>query len=78
MLTANEVQEKLNSIGYGEDKRFVVIFNKVDGTQRKMRCWMETPTEEIKDKPYVPVHDIDIDNAFRSFRLDSVISLEVS
>ena len=76
MLTVNEVQQKLNTIGYFN--QFVVVFNKVDGTERKMRCWMEPPVD-TKEKPYVPVHDVDNGDAFRSFRLDSVVSLsEVS
>jgi len=73
MLSVNEVKSKLQAIEYGQ--QFVVVFNKVDGTERKMKCWMEPPTEEIGTKPYVPVHDVDKDDAYRSFRLDSVVSI---
>ncbi len=70
----NNVKSKLNKIGYG--KEFVVIFTKSDGTQRKMRCMMEPPTGPIKNPDVVPVMDLD-KGAWRSFRIDSVVSLSV-
>lgn len=74
MLTANETQQKLSSIGYG--KVFKVVFMKVDGTEREMKCYMEQPTTERKNSNAVPVVDIEKE-AWRSFKLDSVVSITV-
>ena len=73
MLSVNEVKSKLETIEYGQ--QFLVVFNKVDGTERKMKCWMEPEGADTNDKPYVPVRDVDKDDAWRSFRLDSVVSI---
>ncbi len=67
-------QEMLNQIGYGRE--FMVTFMKKDGTERKMRCMMEPPTGPIKNPDVVPVMDLD-KGAWRSFRIDSVVSLSV-
>jgi hypothetical protein len=68
-LDKETVKFKLNQIGYG--KEFVVIFYKVNGEQRKMRCMMEPPTGEPKNPNVVPVMDLD-KGAWRSFKVDSV------
>lgn len=76
-LDKDTVKFKLNQIGYG--KEFVVIFYKVNGEQRKMRCMMEPPTGEPKnpnvlgryDRTSVPVMDLD-KGAWRSFKVDTV------
>jgi len=73
MLNVNEVREKLATIK--PQQQFLVVFNKVDGTERKMKCWMEPESGDTNDKPYVPVRDADKDGAWRSFRLDSVVSI---
>lgn len=71
-LDKETVKFKLNQIGYG--KEFVVIFYKVNGEQRKMRCMMEPPTGEPKNPNVVPVMDLD-KGAWRSFKVDSVAFL---
>jgi hypothetical protein len=71
-LGKDTVKFKLNQIGYG--KEFVVIFYKVNGEQRKMRCMMEPPTGEPKNPNVVPVMDLD-KGAWRSFKVDSVRSI---
>ena len=68
-LDKETVKFKLNQIGYG--KEFVVIFYKVNGEQRKMRCMMEPLTGEPKNPNVVPVMDLD-KGAWRSFKVDSV------
>ena len=68
-LDKETVKFKLNQIGYG--KEFVVIFYKVNGEQRKMRCMMEPPNGEPKNPNVVPVMDLD-KGAWRSFKVDSV------
>ena len=68
-LDKDTVKFKLNQIGYG--KEFVVIFYKVNGEQRKMRCMMEPPTGEPKNPLVVPVMDLD-KGAWRSFKVDTV------
>ena len=73
VLDKETVKFKLNQIGY--DKEFVVIFYKVNGEQRKMRCKMEVPTSKPKHPDVVPVVDLDKDS-WRSFRVDSVAFLE--
>jgi hypothetical protein len=80
MLTANEVQDKLNMIDYGQE--FTVVFTKKDGTQRKITGYMEKPTSEPrygrtdlgKQSVAVPVVT---EEGWKSFRLDSVLSIEV-
>lgn len=69
-LDKDTVKFKLNQIGYGEE--FVVIFYKVNGEQRKMRCMMEPPTGEPKNPNVVPVMDLD-KGAWRSFKVDTVV-----
>lgn len=80
-LNSTEVKHTLNQIGY--NRVFVVIFIKVDGTQRQMRCMMENPVMNSlaayyengsKNPDVVPVKDLD-KGAWRSFRLDSVLSI---
>lgn len=79
-MTTNEARHTIEQIGYGRE--FTVIFTKKDGTQRKMRCMMEAPTGEIKpcrrhiNPDVVPVQDLD-KGAWRSFRLDSVLSITI-
>jgi len=72
-LTKEQVKFQLDQIGYG--KEFVVIFYKVNGEQRKMRCKMEVPSGSPKSNEVVPVVDLDKDS-WRSFRVDSVAHLE--
>lgn len=71
-LNSTEVKHTLNQIGY--NRVFVVIFLKVDGTQRQMRCMMEKPEGGIKNPDVVPVKDLD-KGSWRSFRVDSVLSI---
>ena len=71
-MTKEQVKFQLDQIGYG--KEFVVIFYKVNGEQRKMRCMMEPPTGEPKNPLVVPVMDLD-KGAWRSFRVDAVAFL---
>lgn len=73
-LAREQVKFTLAEIGY--DKEFVVIFYKVNGEQRKMRCKMEVPSGKAKHPDIVPVVDLD-KNSWRSFRVDSVAFLEV-
>ena len=68
-LDKDTVKFKLNQIGY--DKEFVVIFYKVNGEQRKMRCMMEAPSGPPKNPNVVPVMDLD-KGAWRSFKVDTV------
>ena len=72
-MSKEQVKFQLSEIGY--DKEFVVIFYKVNGEQRKMRCKMEVPTSKPKHPDVVPVVDLDKDS-WRSFRVDSVAFLE--
>jgi len=72
MLTANQVQDKLNMIGYGQE--FTVVFTKKDGTQRKITGYMEKPTSEPKQSVAVPVVT---EEGWKSFRLDSVLEIFV-
>ena len=71
-MSKEQVKFQLDQIGYG--KEFVVIFYKVNGEQRKMRCMMEPPTGEPKNPNVVPVMDLD-KGAWRSFRVDAVAFL---
>ena len=83
-MSKEQVKFQLDQIGY--NKEFVVIFYKVNGEQRKMRCKMEVPkrdsatplrasTSKPKHPDVVPVVDLDKDS-WRSFRADSVAFLE--
>jgi hypothetical protein len=75
MLPKETVLNKLNMIGY--QKEFVVIFTKSDGTQRMMKCMMDKPKEGSKPvTTAMPVMDLE-KGSWRSFRLDSVLSIEV-
>jgi len=70
MLTANEVQDKLNTIDYGQD--FTVVFTKKDGTQRKITGYMEKPDGPQKQSVAVPIVT---EEGWKSFRLDSVLEI---
>lgn len=75
MLPKETVLNKLNMIGY--QKEFVVIFTKADGTQRMMKCMMEAPKEGSKPATTaMPVMDLE-KGAWRSFKLDSVLSIDL-
>jgi len=52
-MTPQEVQQKLNTIGY--HKEFTVIFTKKDGTQRKITGYMERPDGPPKQSVAVPL-----------------------
>lgn len=73
-LSKEQVKFTLDQIGY--DREFVVIFYKTStGEQRKMRCKMEVPTSgKPKNPEIVPVVDLDLDS-WRSFRVDTVLSI---
>ena len=73
MLTANEVQNKLSAIG--PMKQFKVVFRKVNGEERTMICMMDEPSGPPKNPAVVPVMDTE-KSAWRSFKIDSVVSLE--
>lgn len=73
-MAPEQVKFQLSEIGY--DKEFVVIFYKVNGEQRKMRCKMEVPSGKPKHPEVIPVVDLDKDS-WRSFRIDTVTFLEV-
>ena len=75
-LTKEQVQQKLNTIGY--HKEFTVVFTKVDGTERKITGFMETPEGPPKNTTAVPVKVTQGEAAgqWRSFKLDSVLKLE--
>jgi hypothetical protein len=70
MLTANEVQDKLNMVGY--NREFTVVFTKKDGTQRKITGYMEKPDGPPKQSVAVPVVT---EEGWKSFRLDSVLEI---
>jgi len=70
MLTANEVQNQLNMIGY--HREFTVVFTKKDGTQRKITGYMEKPDGQPKQSVAVPVVT---EEGWKSFRLDSVLEI---
>lgn len=72
MLTQDEVQFKLNQIGY--DRRFTVIFLKKDGKQRKLVGSMEKPDGEPKCKTAVAVKEEDT-GMWKSFCIDRVLSI---
>jgi len=79
MLTTTETQQKLKSIGYY--KEFTVVFMKKDGTERKITGFMEEPEGELKKQSTaVPVKVTQGDAAgqWRSFRLDSVLSIDTA
>jgi hypothetical protein len=70
MLTANEVQNQLNMIDYGQE--FTVVFTKKDGTQRKITGYMEKPDGPPKQSVAVPIVT---EEGWKSFRLDSVLEI---
>jgi len=72
MLTANEVQNTLNAIDYGQE--FTVVFTKTNGEQRKITGYMERPKGEPKQNTSVPIVT---EEGWKSFRLDSVLSILV-
>jgi len=74
-MTPQEAQNTLNSIGY--HKEFTVVFTKKDGTQRKITGFLEKPEGKLKNTKAVPVKVTQGDAAgqWRSFRLDSVLSI---
>tara|TARA_R100001086_G_C11802263_1_gene249176 strand:- start:372 stop:605 length:234 start_codon:yes stop_codon:yes gene_type:complete len=74
-MTPDQVTHTLADIGY--QRVFTVIFNKVDGTQRKITGFMDVPTGPIKNPNVVPVKVTEGDAAgqWRSFRKDSVLSI---
>ena len=74
-MTPQEVQNTLNMIEH--HKEFTVVFTKKDGTQRKITGYMEQPTGEPKQSIAVPVKVTqgDASGQWRSFRLDSVLSI---
>jgi hypothetical protein len=60
-----------------------IVFTKLDGTERKLRCTLrsdllpikEKETKQRKQSPDVqPVFDLD-SNAWKAFRFDSVLSV---
>ena len=64
-----------------------ILFKKIDGTERAMKCTLDPkilPTQETKSSTkkktehenVIPVWDLN-EKAFRSFRVDSLISYEV-
>jgi hypothetical protein len=69
-MSKEQVKFQLAEIGY--DKEFVVIFYKVNGEQRKMRCKMEVLVGKPKNPNVVPVMDLD-KGAWRSFKVDTVV-----
>lgn len=76
-LTKQEVVQKLQAIGY--EKPFTVRFTKVNGEERVMLASMGTPDEykgDLGSLEALPVKDLE-KSQWRSFRLDSVVSLEV-
>jgi len=72
VLTPQEVQKKLDTIGY--HKEFTVVFTKKDGTQRKITGYMEKPDGPPEQSVAVPVVT---EEGWKSFRLDSVLSIIV-
>jgi len=76
MLTTEQTQDKLNTIGYY--KEFTVVFTKKDGTERKITGFMEAPEGEPKSLTAVPMKVTQGEAAgqWRSFKLDSVLKLE--
>lgn len=74
MFTKEQVQHKLNEIGYY--KEFTVIFTKKNGEQRKITGFMEQPTGPLKNAVPVKVTEGDASGQWRSFNMDSVSYLE--
>jgi hypothetical protein len=70
MMTQDQVQDKLNTIGYY--KKFTVVFTKKDGTKREITGYMEKPEGEPRQSVAVPVVT---EEGWKSFRLDSVLSI---
>jgi hypothetical protein len=75
MLTQEQVQNTLVSIGYY--KEFTVIFTKTNGERRKITGFLEKPEGKLRNTQAVPVKVTQGDAAgqWRSFRLDSVLSI---
>jgi len=75
MLTEEQTQDKLKSIGYY--KEFTVVFTKKDGTERKITGFMEAPEGEPKQSTAVPmkVTQGEASGQWRSFKLDSVLEI---
>ena len=75
MLTQKQVQNTLSAIGYY--KEFTVVFTKTNGERRKITGFLEKPTGSPKQTQAVPVKVTQGDSAgqWRSFRLDSVLSI---
>ena len=73
MLTKQEVQEKLDTIGY--NRSFTITFIKKDGTERVLHGWMEPPVAgQAKVESAVAMREKDT-GEWKAFRLDSVISI---
>ncbi|HMA77769.1 MAG TPA: hypothetical protein VKP88_01350 [Candidatus Paceibacterota bacterium] len=74
-MTPQEVQNTLTTIGY--QREFTVVFTKTNGEQRKITGFLEKPTGSPKQTQAVPVKVTQGDAAgqWRSFRLDSVLSI---
>lgn len=73
MLTKQEVQKKLNTIGY--NRSFTVVFIKKDGTERVLHGWMEPPVAgQAKVESACAVREVNTGN-WKAFRLDSVLSI---
>jgi len=74
MLTQEQVQKQLDTIGYY--KEFTVVFTKKDGTERKITGYMEPPTKEPNGVSVsVKVTEGEAVDQWRGFRLDSVLSI---
>lgn len=67
------VQDKLNMMGYGTP--FTIIFEKADGSQRKMKAMMEKPTKPIDYSKPIAVKNID-EGKWGSFKVDKVLYME--
>ena len=74
-MTPQEVQNTLTTIGY--QREFTVVFTKTNGEQRKITGFLEKPEGKLKNTKAVPVKVTQGDAAgqWRSFRLDSVLSI---
>jgi len=77
-MTYDEVRHKLDNIGYY--KPFTVVFTKTNGEQRKITGYMEQPTSEPRQavspsRTYLKAVPIVTEEGYKSFRLDSVMSI---
>lgn len=73
MLTKQEVQKKLDTIGY--NRSFTVVFLKKDGTERVLHGWMEPPVAgQAKVTSAVAVKEKNT-GLWKAFRTDSVLSI---